>query len=802
MVWKFIAAVAGGALLAAPSTGQLSDRPVLERVPFTSVVVRDGFWSPRLATLRKVTVRHVLDMCEKTGRVENFEVASGAKQGGMKGYFFNDSDVYKAIEGAAFLLQTEKDPDFESRCDAVIEKIAAAQQPDGYLYSSRSIMDPKNPPPGGKERWSDMAMGHELYCAGHLYEAGVAYHAATGKRKLLDVAIKNADLVASVFGPGKDPHPCGHPEIEIGLATLYKATGDKRYLDLIKFFVDTRGRADGRQLYGEYSQDHIPVLDQSEAVGHAVRLAYLQAGMLDLAALSLDQRYIQASVRVWDDIVGNKLYITGGVGSQGNNEGFGAPFDLPNSSAYNETCSSIAFAMWSHRLFLATGDGKYLDVMERTLYNALLAGWSLSGDRFFYANPLEATAGRERTGWFDCACCPPNVVRFFASLPSYTYAAAGRDVYVSLFTSSEASLDVAGSRIRLVQETRYPWEGEVLITVDPAAPQRFSLHIRSPGWARGEVVPGGLYRFAGEGTEIPRVESPGGSAEVRLDRGFFVIEREWKAGDQVRVRLPMPVRRITANERVRADAGRAAMQRGPLVYCFEATDQTDRHVTSFVNDAASTWEPDFAASTLGGIVRLTGKVRVAERTKDGSTRAGPEVDAVAIPYYSWANRGPAAMCVWSPARDEAAKPKAFPTIAWKARATTSAGGDASALADQLEPSSSRDHDNPYLHWWPRKGTEEWVQYEFPTPVTVSGVEVYWFDDTGRGECRLPKSWTIQAKVNGAWREVTGAGQYGVRADTYNRCDFDPTLAEALRLVVRSQDGWAGGIHEWRVIGAD
>ncbi|MEW6250855.1 MAG: beta-L-arabinofuranosidase domain-containing protein [Planctomycetota bacterium] len=689
------------------------DYPI-RAVPFTAVQVDDAFWSPRLEINRKVTIPYAFKKCEETGRIENFVVAarrlaaagkanedpaagkagtkaagradakampgagqkaeeaaggsteqgSQAKVDGFQGIFFNDSDVYKVIEGAAYALAMHPDPQLEQYCDGVIAKIAAAQEPDGYLYTARTIMDAKHPPPGGKERWSDVAQGHELYCVGHMYEAAVAYAAATGKRQLLEVAIKNADLVASVFGPGRKPHPCGHPEIEIGLVRLYRATGERKYLELAKFFIDTRGRADGRALYGEYAQDHKPLVEQTEVVGHAVRAAYLYAGMADVAALTGGRdgagslggqredaaptgarAYVAALDRLWQDLVGTKLYLTGGIGAHGSNEGFGAGYELPNASAYNETCAAIANALWQQRLWLTHGDAKYVDVLERVIYNGFLSGWSLGGDRFFYPNPLESR-GAERAEWFGCACCPPNVVRFVPSIAGYIYAHRGHELYVNLFIGSETKVPLAGTDVHVRQRTRYPWTGEVEIIVSPATPGRFVLRVRIPGWARGEVVPGDLYRFADECAERAVLKVNGALVEMKLDGGYAVLDREWKSGDKVALSLPMPVRRVAAHAKVQADAGRVALQRGPLVYCFEGVDQPEGRDPRAMLLEGAEFGAAYRGDLLNGVMTLTGKARLVNRGADGGVRRGAEFAAVAIPYYAWANRGRTPMAVW------------------------------------------------------------------------------------------------------------------------------------------------------------
>jgi DUF1680 family protein len=786
----------------------------LSRVPAERVTLDDPFWAPRLETNRRVTAAHVLDECERTGRLANFAMAAKAlrekapQRGGMRGLYFNDSDVYKAIEGCARVLATGPDPALEARCDAMIAVIASAQEPDGYLYTSRTILDEGNMPPGGPARWSDMGGGHELYCAGHLYEAAVAYANATGKTALLDVATRNADLVARTFGPNASPYPCGHPEIEIGLATLYEKTRKPEYLATLRFFVETRGQADrGRPLYGEYAQDHEPILAQDEAVGHAVRLAYLQSGVLDLARLTKDAAYLAASRRVWDDVVGRKMYVTGGIGSQGNNEGFGEPYALANGSAYNETCAAIAFVLWSERLFLATGDARHVDVLERTLHNAMLSGWSLSGDRFFYPNPLEVSSGRERVPWFDCACCPPNVVRFIASVPGLVFATGPRDVYVNLYVAGKGSMAVGDASVAVTQKTGMPYDGAVALDLDvrdasgAAAARPFALRLRVPGWARGEVAPGGLYRFVDPAPAPIAFQVNGAPVDARLESGYATIDRTWTTGDRVTFTLPLDVQRVAAREEVAADRGRIALSRGPLVYCVEAKDiEGSLSPLAAVTSLETPWTPGPPAAALANATTLVGAVRPAERQLDGSVTVGSPLQASAIPYAFWANRGPTPMSVWIAYEPQAAKPAPAPTIARRAKASSSFGGDVRALNDQLEPSSSGDHENPFLHWWPKKGTTETVTYEFDEPTTVRSVEVYWFDDTGRGECRLPKSWTLEKKRDGVWSPIEEPSGFPIEADRYSRCEFEQISVEALRLVVTSQDGWAGGIHEWRVNG--
>lgn len=784
---------AGVLLAAAPAR----DYPV-QAVPFTEVQVADAFWSPRLETNRLVTIPYAFEKCEETGRIDNFAKAGGLKEGKFQGIFFNDSDVFKVIEGAAYALANHADPELEAYVDGVIDKIAAAQEPDGYLYTARSLCGEDYMPPGGRERWSDIGSGHELYNVGHLYEGAIAYFQATGKRKLLDVALKNADLICATFGPGKRENPPGHQQIEIGLARLYRITGDEKYLRQAKFFLDARGRPEGHRLYGEYSQDHKPVVDQEEAVGHAVRAAYMYTGMADVAALTGDPSYVTAIRRIWEDVVGRKLYITGGIGAAGGHEGFGAEYFLPNRTAYCETCASVANAMWNHRMFLWTGDAQYMDVLERVIYNAFLSGISMNGDRFFYPNRLESFTGESRSPWFDCACCPANIVRFLPSIPGYAYAHRDNDLFVSLFLGGTARVPLADQTVTVTQETRYPWEGRMRLTLQPERGGRFGVRLRIPGWAQNRPVPGELYRFADTSDWKPEMRVNGDSVAFEIRDGYARIERSWQAGDVIEWSLPMPVRRVLASDLIEDDRGRVALQRGPVVFCLEGVDQPNGYVQNLViPDQAALWT-SFAGDLLGGVQTVGGEAQVVRRDAEGN----PELDGAqefrAIPYYAWAHRDRCPMTVW-PARElSAAKPLPGPTLAYRSKVTVSRGGTVSALNDQLEPRNSIDHSNPYFHWWPQKGTVEWVEYNFPEPTRVSAVEVYWFDDTGIGECRVPASWRLLARVDGEWQPVSHPSNYGVKADGYNRCVFDPLMTGALRLEVQLQEGWATGIHEWKV----
>src|SRR5881409_2345235 len=558
-------------------------------VPFTAVHFSDDFWAPRIEVNRTVTIPFAFQKCEETGRVDNFLRAGAALRGETlrdkkpPGYPFDDTDLYKVIEGASYSLSVHPDPKLETYVDGLIEKIGAAQEKDGYLYTTRTI-DPEKPHPwAGTKRWElEKVDSHELYDLGHLYEAAAAYYQATGKRSLLDVALRTAELLDTTFGPGKQSIWPGHQITEMGLARLYRITGEERYLNLAKFLLDVRGPDGARGAGRQYNQSHMRVVEQTEAVGHAVRATYMYSGMADVAALTGDASYLKAIDRIWENVAGKKLYITGGIGATGSGEAFGRDYELPNMSAYNETCAAIGNDYWNHRLFLLHADARYIDVMERTLYNGLLSGVSLDGKSFFYPNPLESAGQHQRSPWFGVACCPGNMTRFLASVPGYVYAQKGDTIYVNLFVASTADVTMDGGAVNLVQQTRYPWDGAVKITVRPAESRAFALNVRVPGWACGEAVPSDLYRFADASNEPVTLKVNGRAVPVALEKGYARIQRQWKAGDIVELSLPMPVRRVVAHPSVEADQGRVALQRGPIVYAAEWPDNPGGHVRNLL----------------------------------------------------------------------------------------------------------------------------------------------------------------------------------------------------------------------------
>jgi DUF1680 family protein len=647
-----VISVAGAVL--AQGVAPRKDYPI-RPVDFTRVQVTDKFWAPKMEINRTATIPFAMKLNEETGRVDNFRKAARLIKGAFQGKRYNDSDVYKVMEGAAYSLLLHPDPGLRKQLDELVGIIAAAQEPDGYLYTTRTI-DPKNPAPGaGRERWSDLRQSHELYCAGHMYEAAVAHFLATGDRSFLSVAIKNADLLVRTFGPGKRRGFPGHQEIEIGLSKLYRVTGERAYLDLAKFFLDERGHYFGGEKHGPgdpfavynsetYLQNHKSVIEQTEAVGHAVRAMYMYAGMADVAALGGWPEYVTAIDRLWENVAGKKMYLTGGVGSREDEEGFGADYDLPNAG-YAETCASVGNALWNHRLFLLHGDSKYVDVLERIMYNGLISGVSLDGTRFFYQNPLESAGGYVRSPWFEVACCPPNIARFLPSVPGYFYGMTDDMLYVNLFASSTGKIDIGGAKnVEIVQETNYPWEGTVRIGVNPAWSATFTLALRIPGWARNEAVAGGLYRFADAGEPKVKIWLNNKPVTPAIEKGYALFKRTWRKGDVVTVSFPMPIRRVVADGRVKEDAGRVALQRGPVVFCLEAADN-GADVRDIVLPDGAKLQAFFRPDFLGGVTFIQGKIALTGKGADGKP-AAVKRDLFAIPYYSWANRGGGAMAVW------------------------------------------------------------------------------------------------------------------------------------------------------------
>jgi DUF1680 family protein len=706
------------------------------------------------------------------------------------------------IEGASYTLSVRPDPKLDAYVDGLIEKIGAAQEKDGYLYTTRTI-NPQAPHPwAGKERWElERDDSHELYNLGHLFEAAAAHYQATRKRSLLDIAVKAANLLVETFGPGKRSIWPGHQGVEMGLVKLFHVTGEERYLTLAKFMLDERGPNPGEKTNPRglrYNQAQQRVVEQTEPVGHAVRATYMYSGMADVAAATGDASYTKAIDAIWQNTVGQKLYITGGIGASGAGEAFGGPYELPNMTAYNETCASVGMDYWNHRLFLLHGDAKYIDVMERTLYNALLSGVSLDGKTFFYPNPLESNGQHERSPWFGVACCPGNITRFLPSVPGYFYAVQGETIFANLYGAGKATIDTGDKRtVTLVQQTRYPWDGAVKLTVTPDRTRAFPIKLRIPGWTRHEAVPSDLYRFAERSAEEPVVRVNGQAQRLAIDRGFVTINRTWRAGDVIELALPMPIRRIVAHERVEADRGRVALQRGPIVYAAEWPDNSNAKVRNIVLADTAALTSEFRPDLLKGVQVIRGRAFSLAYDAAGKV-VKQEQDFTAIPYATWANRGRGQMIVWLAATDAAAKPTPYPTPATTGAVTTSpARRNPRAINDGDDPTSSADPSS-YFDWWPRRGTEEWAELSLAKPTTVSEIEVYWFDDTGRGQVRVPASWRLLYREGDSWKPVEAKNAYDVDKDRYNRVTFTPVTTSALRLEVVAQPQWSIGIQEWKI----
>jgi len=720
-------------------------------VPLTQVDVRDDFWAPRMQVNRDVSIWH----CFK--KMEEFE----------------DFGAPKLIEAAAYMLAKRPDPKLEEYADQVIEKLVRQLTP--------RLADP------------DKA----VRVSGHFLEGAVAYYAVTGKRKMLDAALEDAKVIAANFGPGKRDYISEHEGQKIGLLELYRQTGDDRYFKLAKFFMDERGK-DGYPRAGEYAidrtyaQDHEPVVEQEQAVGHCVRAMFLYIPLTDLAALTGRPEYQEAADKIWEDVVHHKLYLTGSIGSIRFHEQFGSAYELPNLSAWNETCAAYGNIVWNQRMFQLHQDAKYIDVLERVLYNGFAAGVSLKGDRFFYQNPLRSFGNYERFEWIDVPCCPPNVVRLMASLGSYIYAQSSDSIYVNLLVGSNAKVSLlGGNTVAIQQETGYPWKGTVSIRINPERAEPFPLMVRIPGWARNEVLPGDLFQYADVREEKPTLNVNGRPVEITMERGYARIERKWARGDEVQLHLPMPVRRVKANVQVQEDRDLVALERGPLVYCAEWPDNNG-HALNLILPEGTKFESAWRPELLNGVEVVTSNVEALRREENGSALKPQPHQLVSIPYFAWSNRGPGEMAVWMASK---------PNKAWVApvppdpiHAVRSSGGvqkawtgyndqndDISALYDGQDPLSSADESYLYFRMRPEAGTMAWIEYELKGPAKVSSAQVYWFDD--RRFCRIPKSWRLLYKDGDAWKPVANVEPYMVVKDKFNAVSFAPVTTVAMRLEV-------------------
>ncbi|MEW2922780.1 glycoside hydrolase family 127 protein [Muricauda sp. ANG21] len=619
----------------------------IEAVNIRNVKLKDEFWLPIIERVQEKTIEFAIEKCNEEGRFDNFLIAGGEMKGTVKGAMpFDDTDVYKIIEGASNSLISAPNPQLETLLDSLVSIIKVGQEKDGYLTTWRTINPAKPPATWVKveegKRWEYLAMSHELYNAGHLFEAAAVHYKATGKKNFLDIALKNANLMVKTFGDGEDKIAAvpGHQIIETGLIKLYEVTGKKEYFDLAKYFLDHRGDPENHELFGPYSQDHLPVIEQDEVVGHAVRAVYMYAGMTDIAAIEKDTAYLKAVNALWDNMVTKKMYITGGIGALHEGEAFGENYELPNLTAYNETCASIGDVYWNHRLHNLTGDVKYFDVIERTLYNGLISGLSLDGEKFFYPNALESDGVYKfnqgactRKDWFDCSCCPTNVIRFIPAMPGLIYSKTDDTIFVNLYAANDAKVDLKDQTVQVSQETSYPWDGKVKLTVDPAEAGEFTMKFRVPGWARNEVLPSDLYHYESQVDENSTITVNGEDIDAVVENGYYTLSREWKAGDIVNLEFLMEVRKVIANPLVEENQGKMSLEYGPIVYAVEEIDNKGGfdNIKLTPNDQFNVeMQPDL----LGGV----------------STIANDNLTA--IPYYAWSNRGVGKMKVWLPIGEE------------------------------------------------------------------------------------------------------------------------------------------------------
>ena len=796
---KLLLSVIGVASISLSTVAQTQ----IQEVPFTQVHLNDGFWSPRIEINRTVSIPSAFHECEVNGRFDNFAIAAGLIKGEHKGDFsFDDTDPYKVIEGASYSLAVHYDAKLDHYLDSVINIIAKAQEPDGYLTTCVTNKCTRLSGWWGTHKWEKIN-SHELYNSGHLIESAVAHYRATGKRTFLNVAIKNADLVCKTFGPneGQIHRPGGHPIIEMALCKLYKVTGNKKYLEGAKYFVDETGRCTDGHRPSEYSQDHMPILQQQEIVGHAVRAGYLYSGVADVAALTGDKAYFEALKRIWENMSSKKLFITGGIGSRPQGEGFGPNYELFNHTAYCETCAAIANVYWNYRMFLATGESKYIDVCERALYNNVLSGVSLSGDKFFYDNVLESDGEHERQKWFGCACCPGNITRFVASVPGYMYAQQGRDIYVNLYAQGKAKI----GKVELEQTTDYPWDGRISIKVAKGA-GKFAIKLRIPSWLKTSPTNNSLYKY-NDAAPVYAITVNG--VKVAADGGdYATIQRNWKKGDVIEIDFPMNVRRIVANDNAEDNRGKVALERGPIVFCLEGSDQADGKVfNKYILNSANI-SARYDASMLNGVMTLSGDAK--ELQQDGTVK---DVRFRAIPYSTWNNRGPQQMEIWVANTPTKAVATPLATIASKAQTFSNRGpiqNDAPETApvdswaggvnDQWEPKRSSDTSKPYHYWWLKQGTTEAISYQFDKEYDVSNVQVYWLEfDHYDGDFRTPESWALYYKdANGEWQEVEGHSPYTVQKDCYNSVDFKPVRTTGLKILAKLRKGESGGVLEWKV----
>jgi len=736
-------------------TAVKADYP-LEAVPLTQVDITDQFWAPKQEINRTVSLPYCIKKSEEAGR-------------GISSQY---------IEGAAYIIAKRRDPAFEA-----------------YIKEKVDKMLERTAGPVSTKAGPNLAMR----AGGTSAEAAIAYFQATGDRRLLDGAIKAADAADATYGPGKGGYISGHEGQKIGLIRLYRQTADERYWKLAKFLLDIRGRGlydgEGGPTYEDktYAQNHLPVVEQSEAVGHCVRAMYLYIPLTDIAALTGQPEYAAAADRLWENVVSKKLYVTGSIGAVCKQEKFGVAYQLPNVSAYGETCAAYGNVVWNRRLFLLHRDAKYIDIMERVLYNGFLDAISLKGDRFFYQNPLMSYGNYERLAWFNVPCCPPNIVRLMASIGDYVYAQSGNEVYVNLFVAGKATVKLEETNVQIKQETRYPWDGRVKMAIDPERSARFAILVRIPEWAQNRPLPSDLYKYLESSNERPSLKLNGETVEIKTEKGYVRMEKRWKPGDTLELDLPMTVHKVLAHPNVQDDIGRVALERGPLVYCAEWPDNGGSVSNLLVPDETK-FAAEFRPDLLNGVEVIMGGVSALVRGEDGVSVQTKPHRLVAIPFYAWANRGMGEMTVWLARRAEKARLKPAPPD--PVLRVTAFGGiensfkgynrvnDVGAVYDGMEPMHSMDESYTYYLMAPPAGRPAWIEYELRSPTEVSSAEVYFVDD--QRFCFLPKSWRILYRDENTWKPVKNIGVYGVERDKFNKVTFEPVKTGAIRLEVEPQ----------------
>ena len=794
----------------------------LQPVPFNEVEMTSDFWRPRLVTQRETLVPWAFERTQPG--VEHLKAArdflAGKKVEGHRPHRFIDSDLYKVMEGAAYLLQLRQDPELEGKLDEIAEVIASAQHENGYLYPSHTTKVGSAKHMMGDAPYEFVVHSHELYNVGHLYEAAVAYYRATGKKRLLDVAEKSAAHINKVFFEG-DPaynegkpiqQAPGHQELELALVKLYRVTGKKLYLDMARKFLEIRGVTyvpDGEGVMAPtYAQQHKPVMEQSEAVGHAVRATYLYSAMADVGTLTGQPGYAGALDRIWGNITNTRMHITGGLGAVHGIEGFGPQYELPNAHAFNETCAAVGNVLFNYRMFLLHKDAKYLDVAEVALLNNVLAAVNFKGNRFFYVNPLEADGKypfnhgvAERAPWFGTACCPSNMARLIPQVPGMTYAHDAENLYCTFYSECRASVNIGGVEVGIEQKTAYPNDGEISITLSPQTPKEFQVHLRIPTWARERFVPGALYRYVDSVREPIALTVNGEPMNTKLHKGFASVRRKWSAGDRVVLKLPMPLRVSECHASVGENRNRVALTRGPFVLCAEGIDNGGTTQRYFLPEIPDSTKVKISAKSIesGRFIQLT--IPASRVSRGGVSES---TDLVLTPYYAWNNRGVGPMTVWFPKEKSLAvfDPHALPkeSVFSEIKAShTSPLDTVSAIGDGKEPRWSTGNKVPRWTSRPQRGKPQQVEARFHKTRDVRSIGVYWMQD--REDVRFPKEWSLEVEENGEWLpfELYTTDRYDTRANQYNVVHpAAPLQCDAIRILMTPQENACVGILEVRV----